>query len=92
MECFYISTKIPTKTSWKIGGCSFSYDHFTPGLYTESCCLLPGEYILTCTNPEGKDWSHSGLTLHGHAFCNDYVGRAAMIRLNITGNFGSTNR
>ena len=89
MECFDISLhKISKKSTWTFGSCSSSLEFTKAGVYTEKCCISPGVHILSCNDPFDDDWSRRPLILQGHEFCNDYVGKTAIVQLNLTG----TNR
>ena len=83
-KCFDVSfRKMSDNSNWAIGTCYSSLQYQNPGIYIERCCVLPGDHILTCIQPDNDDWSQGVLTLLGHEFCNDYVGNIAMIQLNI---------
>ena len=89
-KCFDVSMYKPTSDfKWSFGHCSGSEHWLGSGIYTNKCCISEGWHILSCSiSSLGKyDWSRSPLTLLGHTFCDDFVGRIAFISLNISGDY-----
>ena len=70
---------------WSFGHCLSSLNWLGIGTYHEKCCVLDEINMLTCsTTAKGGDWSSTMLTMFGHRFCDDLVGKKGMIRINIS--------
>ena len=74
---------------WTFGPCSnaHKYEDFTQ--YVERCCLLKGQYTLTCINtgrPEG--WKRGFIEIQGHRYCDDFMSFKEMHQIDIEGIFG----
>ena len=75
---------------WKMGPCYGPKDHYYIGLnviFVEYCCLLPGQYVLTCENnkrPVG--WGKDYLEIQGQRYCDDFIGSITRRTVFITGN------
>jgi hypothetical protein len=67
------SHKQGTGMEWNFGVCSNSKtkEYEREKLYAESCCLMPGEYILKCANNYQYGWEEGHLEIEGHKFCDD---------------------
>ena len=44
---------------------------------SESCCLLPGEYTLTCKDTYGDGWHGGFIEIQGTTYCDDCLGGCA---------------
>ena len=92
--CFDIILEIPRKrkdnNNWEFGPCFPSHSNDQYGSlnrrsYTERCCLLNGDYVLSCTSRKSTGWVRSFVRLGRHQFCDDYTGYNSFVSLNIPG-------
>ena len=87
-NCFQI--KIQTKVyawenTWSLGTCGSNREYISNVDYTETCCLDPGQYHLSC-NDNGKDGWHGGfIEIQGTRYCQDFAnGKQQVHIINIT--------
>ena len=79
-------------TAWVLASCSGTYraQDGKEKEYIERCCLKPGEYILICQNTDNSNtkrhiygWNSGFIEIQGQKYCDDFVGRKAMRRVEI---------
>ena len=59
-----------------------------PNLYTQRCCLKPGQYTLTCVNRRNPvGWGEGYLDIQGHRYCNDFMSYRIMQKITIKGTY-----
>ena len=93
MDFFIVCLDIKLQTSmytanemeWNIGNCSKTKYYEAEKLYSENCCLIPGEYILKCAKDVSYGWREGALDIEGHTFCDDMQTYKAMQMIKITG-------
>ena len=80
---------------WSLGQCSSGNNdkkYYRIGEYIERCCLVPGEYILTCNSSDySLGWKDTKLIIAGHSYCDDFITFTAMRKINIPGNKSNLN-
>lgn len=77
---------------WEIGSCygpklGNTYDSNTMRTTYDRCCLLPGEYTLTCVNKKSEyGWGNAYLEIDGARYCDDFSGSwKAMRKISVYG-------
>lgn len=84
------------ESSWTLGTCksaeTYSKRHST---YTQRCCVVPGQHLLTCDDSAGNGW-HGGFIKiwqfggWGARICEDFTtGHQQRQDIDILGNFKS---
>ena len=53
--------------------------------YVETCCLAPGNYILTCRDTGKNGWGGGFVEIQGHKYCHDFVGYSSMQKVTVFG-------
>ena len=73
---------------WKLESCNEPkfWKYLPMEIHYERCCLLPGQYTLTCINKRSKyGWGNAFLEIAGKRYCDDFVGFKAMRTISILG-------
>ena len=79
---------------WEPGSCSSlnsieeeedaTYQY--PALYTERCCLEPGDYTLVChNNPPAQGWRDAYILIDGHRYCDDFFSYKSFLNISVAG-------
>ena len=67
---------------WTLGPCHgprLGWNYSPNKIHFEKCCLVPGNYTLTCTNLQSKyGWGNVIFEIDGNRYCDDFVGFKAM--------------
>ena len=72
--------------SWTFGSCDSTQAYANNGQYSESCCLVPGEYTLSCLDTYGDGWHGGFLEIQGTRYCEDFTsGSVAAHQVTVTG-------
>ena len=61
------------ENSWTLGTCTKEIDYENHQRYTESCCLNPGSYQLTCDDSYGDGWHGGFIEMEGKRYCEKFV-------------------
>ena len=75
-QCFdvVITTKrYGNENSWTLGTCKNDQVYENDQTYTESCCLNPGSYQLSCDDTYGDGWHGGYIEIEGTRYCKDFV-------------------
>ena len=60
------------ENSWTLGTCTKGIDYENHQTYTESCCLNPGSYQLTCDDSYGDGWHEGFIEIDGKRYCESF--------------------
>ena len=60
------------ENSWSLGTCTKGIDYENHQTYTESCCLNPGSYQLTCDDSYGDGWHGGFIEIDGKRYCESF--------------------
>ena len=74
------------EVSWIFGTCDSTQEYASNEQYTESCCLAPGEYTLSCQDSYGDGWHGGFLEIQGNKYCEDFgTGKLATHQVTLAG-------
>ena len=60
------------ENSWTLDTCSNTSPHVNHAKEVVECCLMPGEYTLTCKDAAGDGWHGGYVTINGQKFCKNF--------------------
>ena len=85
-----------TENSWTLGTCK-SAQVYTYSLYLhtykEKCCVVAGQYQLTCDDSAGNGWNGGFIRVDGKMYCKDFTtGYQQSHKIDIIGNNTTQNK
>ena len=67
------------------GSCSSANFYTDYEEYLETCCLTPGDYMLTCKDSHGDGWDGGFIEIRGHRYCDYLIDSMEMVPIRIAG-------
>ena len=76
VTCFDVeitTTQYGRESSWSFGSCSSSQAYTDNSVYSEQCCLSPGDHTLKCKDSYGDGWHGGFIEIGGERYCEDFT-------------------
>ena len=100
--CFTVETKTKkwaNEISWSIGPCvsnglstcTANAGYLNNQNFTQQCCLLAGDYNITCNDCYGDGWRGGYLEINGTKYCETFTGKEYQVDLTLTPPKGITS-